>query len=52
MWQLVANVLGQMPAGFTIPERMLMMAIAGTGILMLITGAFNMINDIGKGGRR
>ena len=51
MWQLISQVLGQMPVGFTIPERMLMMAIAGTGIIIMITSAFRMIEDIGKGGR-
>jgi hypothetical protein len=51
MWQLVLNLLGQMPPGFTIPERMLMMAIAGTGILWMLTSAFELIIQVGKGGR-
>jgi len=51
MWQMINQILGNMPAGFTIPERMLMMAIAGTGILWLLTSAFELIIQVGKGGR-
>lgn len=52
MWQLLYQVMGTAPVGITIPERMFMMALAGTGIILLITSAFRMITDIGKGGRR
>lgn len=51
MWELIVRLLGQMPAGFTIPERMLMMAICGTAILLLITSAIELIIQVGKGGR-
>jgi len=48
LWELVASVLGTPPAWASIPERMFMMALAGTGVVMTIRAVLSMIEQVGK----
>jgi len=48
MWNLIQQIAGVNLAGMPTPERLMLMAIAGTGIMMLITSALSMMTNIGR----
>ena len=44
MWELISGLIGPMP-GISIPERMFMIALAGTGFLMVLKAVVKMIDN-------
>jgi len=53
MWHLIQQVIGVPLGTLPIPQQLFMMAMGGTGVLILITSAIQMIGRLGNlGGRR